>query len=159
MSLNAGTQTGPLFPLFKRLGFRATRTQRVGLHSLVLVFKFPYKPLFNQKGYTCYSWVTLGPGISFSDVCLSASLDLDLASPSVQWSCRLESFLVLDAGGSGRPMSNRRGTHTLHAPCAVIARGATSIRMLGRNVSSIHQREWSVGVLTACFCMEHVDSA
>ena len=27
------------------------------------------------------------------------------------------------------------------------------------NSCCIHQQEWSVGVLTACFCMEHVDSA
>ena len=38
----------------------------------------------NQKGY---------PGSSISlDVCLSASRDLVLASPSVQWLCRLESL-------------------------------------------------------------------
>ena len=152
------------------------------------VFRFPCKPPLNQKGYTCYSWVTLGLSISFSDVCLSASRDLVLASPSVQWLCRLESLagdleqvtasrsalslILLEApsmilcwtpAGFGcpnaEPSESLPGTHTLHAPCAAIGLGATSIRMLARNGCCVHQREWSVGVLTACFCMERIDSA
>ena len=125
------------------------------------VFRFPCKPPLNQNGYTCYSWVTLGLSISFSDVCLAASLDLVLASPSVQWLCRLESLagdleqvtarrsalslILLEApsmilrwtlAGFGRPMPDRRKAfqaNTLHAPCAAIGLGATSIRMLARN--------------------------